>query len=276
MEHGVSWLLFLPFYEDLQNALLSMGEHGWIFSKPVVVQHVLAAILVTIIVLIVGIKARLDLNKRGDDAVIPTPDITLLNFLEVTFEWVYGQMRDMIGKEASRYFPVIAALTLFIFFSNILGLVPGFLPPTDNWNTTFACSIFVFLYFNFHGMRTQGFGHIAHMANPTGEWWGWFLSPLLFPIELVSNLARPFSLGVRLASNMIGDHAVLAAFLGLVPILVPIPFLILGLFVSVVQTLVFILLSTIYIALSVNDPHGDEHHDTHHETPQGAEVAAAH
>ena len=107
----------------------------------------------------------------------------------------------------------------------------------------------------------HGMGHIAHMANPAGEWWGWFLAPLMFPIELVSHCARPFSLGVRLAANMVGDHAVLFAFLGLVPIIVPLPFLGLGLMVCMIQTLVFILLSMIYIGMAVEDTHGDEHHD---------------
>ena len=110
-----------------------------------------------------------------------------------------------------------------IFFSNLLGLIPGFAPPTDNWNTTFACSIFVFLYYNWHGVRAHGIGHLTHIANPVGTWWGWFLSPLMFPIELVSHIARPMSLGIRLSANMVGDHAVVAAFLGLVPILVPLP-----------------------------------------------------
>jgi F-type H+-transporting ATPase subunit a len=82
----------------------------------------------------------------------------------------------------------------------------------------------------------------------------------MFPIEIVSHIARPFSLGVRLATNMIGDHAVLGAFIGLVPILVPIPFLALGLLVCCVQTMVFVLLSIIYIALAVEEAHHDDHH----------------
>jgi F-type H+-transporting ATPase subunit a len=186
-------------------------------------------------------------------------------------------MRQIIGDEARRYLPVIGTLALFIFFSNVLGLIPGFIPPTDNWNTTFACSLFVFLYYNFHGLRAAGLAHIAHMANPMGAWWGWFLSPLMFPIEIVSHIARPFSLGVRLATNMIGDHAVLAAFVGLMPVLLPIPFLALGLLVCTVQTVVFVLLSTIYISLAVNLAHGDDHgHDQASDHVEGQERAHAH
>ncbi|RYF04349.1 MAG: ATP synthase F0 subunit A, partial [Deltaproteobacteria bacterium] len=173
----------------------------------------------------------------------------------VALEALYSQSRQIIGPDCARYFPMLATFTLFIFVSNVLGLIPGFAPPTDNWNTTFACGIFVFIYYNYHGIRTHGLGHIAHMANPVGEPWGWLLAPLMFPIELVSHCARPFSLGVRLAANMVGDHAVLLGFLGLVPILVPLPFMVLGLMVSLIQTLVFVLLSMIYIGMATADAH---------------------
>ena len=101
------------------------------------------------------------------------------------------------------------------------------------------------------------------MANPAGVWWGWFLAPLLFPVELVSHLARPFSLGVRLAATMVADHAVLLAFLGLVPLLVPVPFMVLGLAVSLIQTVVFILLSMIYIGLATADAHASTETEDH-------------
>ena len=117
----------------------------------------------------------------------------------------------------------------------------------------------------------NGWDHLIHLANPTGESWGWFLAPLMLPIELVSHIARPFSLGVRLATNMIGDHAVLVAFLGLMPVLVPMPFLALGLLVSMIQTFVFVLLTMIYIALSVEEAH---HDDEHHHAAADASAAA--
>lgn len=260
MGHGVTWFSFLPGYQQIEVYLQSQS-HGIIFGRVLVIQHVAAAILVSFIVLMLGLRARADLLRAGDNAVIPDPRPSVRNFLEVILEALYHQMRTIIGKDAARYFPVLGTLALFIFFSNLLGLIPGFIPPTDNWNTTFACGGFVFLYYNWHGMREHGLGHIAHMANPIGQWWGWFLAPLMFPIELVSHIARPFSLGIRLAANMVGDHAVLSAFLGLVPILVPLPFLALGLIVSVVQTLVFVLLTMIYIGLAVASSH-DEHEES--------------
>jgi F-type H+-transporting ATPase subunit a len=180
--------------------------------------------------------------------------------------------KSIIGADCARYFPVLGTLTLFILVSNLIGLFPGMTPPTDNWNTTFACSICVFVYYNYHGLRTQGFGHIAHMANPIGQTWGWILSPLMFPIELVSHFARLFSLGVRLGANMVGDHAVMLGFLALVPVLVPLPFMALGLVVCLVQTLVFVLLSMIYIGLAVQTGH--DHDDAHGHDAHPAKAAA--
>ena len=155
MEHGVTWLNFLPGYSQIDQYLRSVQETGFL-GNYVVFQHVAAAILVTIVLHLVALRARGQLAKAGDGAVIPDPEISTRNILELIFEKLYNQTHSMIGKDAGRYFPVLAALSLFIFFSNILGLVPGFSPPTDNWNTTIACGFFVFLYYNFHGLRVNG------------------------------------------------------------------------------------------------------------------------
>ena len=259
MEHGVSWLSFLPFYDALEHALHSVQLKGML-GNPVVAQHVVAALLVVLVVMLISMKARAQLAKASDGGLVPSEDINARNLFEVLFEALFSQMHQIIGKEANRYFPVIATLALFIFFSNILGLIPGFLPPTDNWNTTFACGGFVFLYYNYHGLRVNGIDHLIHMANPAGSTLGWFLAPLMLPIEIVSHIARPLSLGIRLATNMVGDHAVLGAFVGLVPWLIPIPFLALGLLVCCIQTLVFVLLSMVYIGLAVQEAHHDDHH----------------
>ncbi|MBC7793642.1 MAG: F0F1 ATP synthase subunit A, partial [Clostridia bacterium] len=229
------------------------------------------------IVLWLAVSTKADIARSKNGGIIPEPKVTLRNLVEMALEALYGQARSIIGEtEARRYFPVIAMLALFIFVSNVIGLFPGFASPTSNWNTTFACSIFVFLYYNFHGLRVNGLMHIGHMANPTGMWWGWFLAPLMFPIEVVSNLARPFSLGVRLSANMMGDHAVLMAFHGLVPILLALPFMGLGLMVCVIQTLVFCLLTMIYIALSVQESHHDDHGHDDHRHDEGHSHNAAH
>ena len=263
MDHGVSWLSFLPGYDNF-NAYLSQHK-GIVSGEAAVAQHVFAALLVMLVVFFLSMRARAQLNASPEGGIVPDDKISIRNIFELVLEALYNQMKTVIGDDAARYFPVIGTLALYIFFCNVLGLVPGFLPPTDNWNTTFSCAAFVFFYYNYHGLRVNGIQHIVHLANPIGETWGWLLSPLMFPIEIISHLARPFSLGVRLATNMVGDHAVLAAFLGLVPVLLPIPFLALGLLVCTIQTFVFVLLSIIYIALAVEDAHhGDEHHGDGH------------
>ena len=265
MGHDVTWLHFLPGYQQLEAYLQANASKGVLGNTPVI-QHVIAALVVALILALAAWVTRRDMARAGDQVVIPGPEVSVRNFIEVVLEALYGQMKQIIGPDCARYFPVLSTLTLFIFVSNVLGLFPGMSSPTNNWNTTFACGIFVFLYFNYHGLRTQGMGHIAHLANPVGAWWGWFLAPLLFPIELVSMCARPFSMGVRLAANMMGDHAVLLGFLSLVPMLVPVPFMVLGLVVCVVQTLVFILLSCIYIGLAT----AGHSHDEGHGPPQAA------
>ena len=263
MDHGVSWLSFLPGYDQI-NAYLSHHK-GIVSGEAAVFQHVAAALLVMLVLFILSFRASGQLKAAKDGGIVPDAEISIRNIFELVLESLYNQMKNIIGDDAARYFPVIGTLALYIFFCNVLGLIPGFLPPTDNWNTTFSCAIFVFFCYNYHGLRVNGIQHIVHLANPIGETWGWFLAPLMFPIEVISHLARPFSLGVRLATNMVGDHAVLAAFLGLVPVLLPIPFLGLGLLVCTIQTLVFVLLSIIYIALAVEEGHhGDEHHADDH------------
>lgn len=250
MPHGQSWFNFLPGYNALEAYMSGRLGQTWLSHGPVAIQHILATLLVILVVWTMGLWARVQASGATDGGLIPGPSFSLRNFFEVVVETIYRQMKSIIGPHAERYLPVIGGLGLFIFFSNILGLVPGFNPPTDNWNTTLACGLFVFFYYNFHGIRTNGFGHIAHMMNPIGTWWGWFLAPLMFPIEIISHFTRPLSLSLRLMGNMIGDHAVLSVFVGMMPLLIPLPFYMLGFVVCVVQTVVFCLLTMVYISLA--------------------------
>jgi len=257
MPHGVSWLTFFPGYHQLEAFLRGHFGKSFIGHQEVSAQPVAGAILVFIIVIVLAIIARTAMKKSTD--VLPDEKLTPRNFFEIILEATLGLMKDIIGPEAPRYFTLIAALAVFILFSNLLGAIPGFTPPTTNLNTTVACALVVFMTYHWVGVRKQGFfKYFGHMANPVGVWWGWILAPLMFPIEIISNLARPLSLSVRLMGNMMGDHAVLAIFLGLVPLFVPIPFELLGLLVAVIQTLVFCLLSVVYISLAVaeSDEHG--------------------
>jgi F-type H+-transporting ATPase subunit a len=192
-----------------------------------------------------------------DNSVVPDKGVTLRNIIEFIGEFIFNLSKNTMPEaEAKRYFKIFVMLFLFIFTSNIMGLLPGFLPPTENFNTTFALGIFVFIYYNFHGIRVQGLiGHLKHFAGPL-----WYMAPLIFVLEIISHAMRPVTLGLRLRGNMMGDHAVLAIFSELVPYLVPIPFYVLGIFVCFMQAFVFTLLTMIYVGLSVEThDHGDHH-----------------
>jgi len=128
------------------------------------------------------------------------------NFMEVVLEQFLALLDDVIGHEGRRYLPWIATLGLFILVSNLMGLVPGLMAPTSNLNTTAACAITVFILYHSIGIRKQGFvTYMKHFAGPVP-----LLAPLMFPIELVSHLARPLSLALRLFGNMFGGHILLA------------------------------------------------------------------
>lgn len=260
MDHHTSWYNFLPFYDGLLAFFQDNFSQTVIFRNGILpkvrvfetVHHIFAAILVFLILFIFSFLAKKRLNNL-ESSLIPSPKISILNLFELLIEVLMSLMKDIIGKDYRRYVPIVGTLALFILVSNLLGLVPGFVPPTDNLNTTIGCGLVVFCYFNFYGFKAHGLGHITHLANPLGAWWGWFLSPLLFPVELVGLFVRPLSLGIRLAGNMIGDHKVLFAFAGVMPLLLPLPFYVLGLMVSIIQTIVFCLLTCVYISLHTQE-----------------------
>jgi F-type H+-transporting ATPase subunit a len=173
--------------------------------------------------------------------------------------------KDVMGPvNAKRYFPLIGGSAAFIFFSNAIGMIPGFNPPTSSLNVTLGCAALVFIAFNYYGLKENGWGYVAHLAGPK-----WYLAPLIFPIELISTCIRPITLSIRLMVNMAVDHLVGAIFLGLIAVFIPIPLSFLALIVVAVQTLVFCLLTSIYIGLAT-EKHEHEHGEGH------GHAAAAH
>lgn len=219
----------------------------------VTMTHVVFAVLGCVIIIALAAMARGKYANR-ETALVPEGKLSIRNFFELIFDSVYDMMRDMMGeKKARRFFPLIATLAVFIFVNNLMGLVPGLAPATQNLNTNIIPALIVFVVYNVAGIVEHGIvGHLKHMWGPI-----MLLGPLIFVIEVISHLSRPISLGVRLTGNMTGDHMVLGVFGGLaeaimsVPFLLPIPFLFLGLLVSVIQTLVFCLLSSVYISVAV-------------------------
>ncbi len=256
MPEHKTWLDFIPGLSDLFERLSESFGVTWFNRTHVTMSHVATAIFVLLVLFVVVLIYKRYL-KSFKEGVIPPSGFSLAGFVDLVLEATLSLMKDLIGPEGPKHFPVVATLALFILFSNLLGLVPGFAPPTSNLNTTLACAIFVFLYYNWIGIRKQGLiRYLTHIANPIGSKIGWFIAPLMLPIELISHLARPMSLSIRLMGNMMGDHTILGIFLLLVPMFIPIPLMLLGLIVAFVQTFVFCLLTVVYIALAVEEAEG--------------------
>jgi F-type H+-transporting ATPase subunit a len=172
------------------------------------------------------------------------------NFMESYVEGMLDFMSEIMGgKDARPYFPLIGTLFLFILFSNWIGLVPGFIAPTSNWNTTIAPAIVVFFFYHYVGIRKQGVvKYFRHFAGPV-----LFLAPVIFVLETIGHLARVLSLSVRLFGNIFGEESLFMVLFSLVPLLVPVPVMFLSIFFGLIQALVFTLLSIVYIALAIEE-----------------------
>ena len=169
---------------------------------------------------------------------------------EMTNEFVSDQSEQIIGHGSERFVSYLTALFLFILLSNLLGLVPGLESPTANPVVPLGFALVTFIYYHYHGVRSNGAGYIKQFLGPV-----WWLYPLLFPIEIISHCARVLSLTVRLYANMFAGDLLTLAFFSLVPIGVPLVFLGLHLGVAVIQAYVFLLLAAIYLSLAVAHDH---------------------
>jgi len=174
----------------------------------------------------------------------------LQNVFEVVIDSLRTLVEDSMGDEWKKFFPLIATLGLFILVSNLLGVFPGFESPTANLNTTVSMALTVFVLTHVVGVWVHGFKYVKQFLGPV-----WWMTPIMLPIEIVSHLARPLSLSVRLFGNIHGEDLVLAIVLMLVPFLMPLPVIILMIFTSIIQTLVFMMLSMIYISLAMQEAH---------------------
>lgn len=169
---------------------------------------------------------------------------------EMTGEFVGDQAESIVGHGYERFVPYLTTLFLFILLANLMGLVPGLESPTANATVPLGFALCTFLYYHFHGIRANGGAYIKQFLGPV-----WWLSWLLFPIEVISHCARVLSLTVRLYANMLAGDLVTLAFFSLVPIGIPLIFLGLHLGVAIVQAYVFFLLATIYLSLAVSHDH---------------------
>jgi F-type H+-transporting ATPase subunit a len=249
-----TFLNWIPGYEEFNSQ--ASAKLASISGMPVngITHLVFAVIAMTVVFGLVAVTRA----SWGSDSnpVIPQGKFSIRNAVETIMDATlnFGEMVLGSRKQARRFMPLIGALAFYIFFMNTLGLFPFFTPATDNLNITAPPAIIVFFITHYIGVKENGFHYLEHFLGP--KIGGMFiLAPLFIPLEIISHVARPVSLSLRLMGNMIGDHAVLAVFGSM---FVTLPFLGLGLIVCTVQTLVFCVLSLVYIALSLE--HSEEGH----------------
>jgi len=263
MEHPFTWYNLLP--EGLQHYF---GDHTFF------------AIIAAVSLILFALKARGALAK-AQDSIVPAAELGSRNIAELLVQLVVSQSDQIIGKQGRKYVPFFATFFFLILFSNLMGLLPGFGSPTANLNTTVGLALCSFIGYNVIGVREQGANYFKHFIGPMTSLPGSSLIsklaflPLLlisviffFILEAFSHGFRPVSLSLRLFGNMMGDHEVIGAFIGLTKLVVPVAFYAMGTLVSVIQAFVFTLLSMIYVALAISHGHDEEHghqeHQSHH------------
>jgi F-type H+-transporting ATPase subunit a len=230
MGHSFAWYTVIPGLKLLQP-------------------HVANGIIISLLIVVIAVLGYRQI-KKTEDEVVPDDKLTFRNILELIVEAIVGLVDSQMGPRGREFMLIIGTLGLFILFNNLSGLVPGFAPATDNVNTTFACSLTVFVLTHVYGVRQHGIKYLKQFVGPM-----WALAPIMIPIEIISHLSRPLSLGLRLFGNMTGDHLVTAIFFLLVPLFIPLIGMFLGAFVALVQAFVFVLLSMTYFSGAISEEH---------------------
>lgn len=192
------------------------------------------------VLLFILVRSRLSVDKPG--------------FLQHMFEgidgFVSGQGREVIGHHHKPYDSYLIALGVYILFSNLLGLFPAFESPTSIPSVPLGCAVVTWFYYHVQGLRANGLGYFKHFMGPV-----WWLAPLMVPIEVFSHLARMLSLTIRLYANIFAGDMVTLVFFSLVPIGVPVIFLVLHIGVSLIQTYIFVLLAMVYLSEATAHEH---------------------
>ena len=229
MEHP--YLFFVKLFE-----MVGLGHFA--HTNP----HVVYAWVV--MALLIGLGA---LAAKGI-SMVPTK---AQNISELIVSSMEEFMVDITGEEGRWLFPLAGTVFLYVFIGNLIGLVPGFFPPTANLNTTASIALVVFTFTHVIGIKYHGAAYIKHFLGPV-----WWMSPLIFVIEIIGHFARILSLSFRLFGNMMGHEIVLGILFGLAGLFfAPLPIMALGIFVAFVQAFVFFLLSVIYFTGAMEHAH---------------------
>ena len=247
--------------EELEHSLFIVDFFNKIFGKPLssllslvgIEVHnpehlipdyvVMCLIVAAVLILFLGLSSR-------KPKIIPSK---LQSVLELIIEAFESLLVDIIGERGKKYLPLIATIGLFILSCNILGLVPGMMSPTSNFNVTVGCALVVFFYYHWQGIKTQGvFRYLKHFTGPIP-----LLAPLFFPIEVISHFSRPLSLSLRLFGNIFAEELLIVVMASIIPFFLPLPFMVIAILTATIQAGVFVLLACVYIGGAV--AHEEEH-----------------
>ena len=203
------------------------------------INHILFAVFV-----LVAIPITFSIIAKRP-SLIPTP---IQNIFEIYIEFVDNMLKENMGEKGRKYFALVAGLGLFIFFGNLLGMIPGFESYTANINTTLALALLVFVIYNIEGIRKHGASYIKQFMGPIPA-----AAPVFFIIEVISHISRPITLALRLFANMTGGELITIVLIMLIPLLIPLPIMVVHLIAVFLQTYVFMILTTVYIAGAISD-----------------------
>jgi len=234
MEHK---LVIVEWINKLLSTVFGVSEN---FISP----HIVMTGIVTILILV--------FFKFSTKKISMFPS-KLQQFLEMLYSAFKSIIEGEAGEEGRKFIPVIGTLGIFIAVANLIGLFPEMGSPTANLNITVGCAVFVFIYYHMHGIKKHGIvGYIKTFAGPV-----WWLAPLFLPIEIISHFSRPLSLAMRLFGNIFGEDLVIIIIASIIPagIIGPIPVMALAVFTSLLQSFIFITLSSIYLAGAMAEEH---------------------
>ena len=230
--------LFGGFFAAILNVVGIHAKPASAINDAFALQLVVVAVLIAFFLIV---RMTLSVEKPG-----PVQHIA-----EMIHEAIGDQAEQVIGHGYRQFQAYVTCIFLFVLLNNLLGLIPGIPAPTTSIMVTLGIAVPTFFYYNFHGLRALGLvGYIKQLAGPV-----WWMAWLILPIEIVSHLARIMSLSVRLYANMFAGDLVTLVFFSLIPVGIPVIFLGLHLFVSLIQAFVFMLLTMIYLSLAVSHEH---------------------
>jgi F-type H+-transporting ATPase subunit a len=224
------------------NWLLHLVHVTPVSARAPITNTVAMELLAFVVLLVYFVIVRLSLTVEKPNGV--------QHLAEIINEFVVDQSEQIIGDGYQRFTSYLTALGLFILVCNLMGLIPGLESPTANVVAPLGFAIVTFLYYHFHGLRANKGGYIKQFLGPV-----WWISPLLFPIEIISHLARVLSLTVRLYANIFAGDLLILAFFSIIPIGIPVVFIGLHFGVDIIQAYVFFLLASIYLSMAVAHEH---------------------